>query len=361
MPYRSRLLKPDGRELLLYARAPLPGSLTAPTPPGETPPSASHLRWHPLRREWVLYAGHRNHRTFLPPPGWNPLAPSTDPERPSEVPAGPWEVAVFENRFATLSGRAAPPPSTIVDTRAAAGHCEVIVFTQDPEASLSRLPIDRVDLIIQVWAERTRELGARDDIAYVMPFENRGAEIGASLHQPHGQIYAYPFVPPVAARHLEAEREHFATAGATLLSTLTRAEFEEQRRVVYCGPDAVSYVPVCARHPYEQWVMPRRPVAWLHELDDRERLDLAHALHQALARLDGLWQTPMPYILVVYQAPTDGQAHPSTHAHIQIYPAMRMAGRQKFLGGSELGGGAFAADVLPEQAADALRAVVLAA
>src|SRR5690606_19145073 len=129
----------------------------------------------------------------------------TDPAVPTELPAGPWEAAVFENLFPTLSGRAGPPPPSIVETRPGHGACEVVVFTQDPSTSLGRLPLDRVALVLDVWADRCEELGRRDDVAYVFPFENRGVEVGVTLHHPHGQIYAYPFVPPVAARELEQQ------------------------------------------------------------------------------------------------------------------------------------------------------------
>ena len=92
--HKRQLTKPDGRDLILYARQPLEGPFDAPAPSARGT-LASHLRYHPLRGEWVIYAGHRQNRTFLPPPEWNPLAPATDPQHPTEVPAGPWEVAVF--------------------------------------------------------------------------------------------------------------------------------------------------------------------------------------------------------------------------------------------------------------------------
>ena len=191
-----RLTKPDGRALLLYARTPMPPSLEAPS--ANTTPLApnSHLRWHPLRGEWVAYAGHRQNRTFLPPPEYNPLAPSKDPENPTEVPEGPWDVAVFENLFPTLTPLAHDPPHAIVQTRPGFGACEVVVFTQDSSASLGTLPLSHIELLLEVWAHRYTELGAREDVQYVFPFENRGVEVGVTLHHPHGQIYAYPFVPP---------------------------------------------------------------------------------------------------------------------------------------------------------------------
>src|SRR5919109_2773493 len=114
-----RLTKPDGRPLILYARQPLPAQVPAPSANTTPLQPNSHLRWHPLRGEWVAYAGHRQNRTFLPPPEYNPLAPSRDPAHPTEVPVGAYDAAVFENRFTSLSGAAHDPPELSVPTRPA--------------------------------------------------------------------------------------------------------------------------------------------------------------------------------------------------------------------------------------------------
>lgn len=356
--HRLHLIKPDGRSLWLYSRSPLPASLTAPASGSQPASPDSHLRWHPLRGEWVAYASHRQHRTFLPPPEWNPLAPMTDPAVPTELPAGPWEAAVFENLFPTLSGRAGPPPPSIVETRPGHGACEVVVFTQDPSTSLGRLPLDRVALVLDVWADRCEELGRRDDVAYVFPFENRGVEVGVTLHHPHGQIYAYPFVPPVAARELEQQAAFHEREGRGLLQDLLERELDDgERRVIYRGRHAVALVPVCARYPYEVWIAPLRAAPALPDLTAEERLDVARALKTVLLKYDALWQRPFPYILVVHQAPTDGRPHPEAHVHIEIYPAYRMPGRLKYLAGSEVGAGVFTADTLPEEKARELQAV----
>jgi len=50
------------------------------------------------------------------------------------------------------------------------------VFTQDPYASLGSLELDHLDLLLQVWADRTRVVGGNPQIQYVLPFENRGVE-----------------------------------------------------------------------------------------------------------------------------------------------------------------------------------------
>jgi UDPglucose--hexose-1-phosphate uridylyltransferase len=355
--FKAQLTKPDGRALWLYARAPFPSDLTAPSPSAQPTVPHSHLRWHPLRGEWVAYASHRQHRTFLPPPEWNPLAVTTDPAAPTELPAGPWEVAVFENLFPTLSANSEDRPATIVETQPGKGACEVVVFTQDPHTSLGRLPLDRLELIVDVWADRYVELGKRDDVMYVFPFENRGVEVGVTLHHPHGQIYAYPFVPPVAARELEQQRAFFERHGRGLLEDLLEKEVADGRRVVYQGAHVMALVPVCARYPYEVWVAPMRPAPSLAALTPPERVDFARALKTIILKYDGLWKTSFPYILVMHQAPTDGRPHPEAHLHVEFYPAYRMPGRLKYLAGSEAGAGVFTADTLPEDKAQELRAV----
>jgi UDPglucose--hexose-1-phosphate uridylyltransferase len=355
--YKRQLEKPDGRALYLYSRSPIEET-TAPAPnDGAELARNPHVRWHPLRGEWIAYAGYRQHRTFLPPAEYDPLAPTRDPSHPTELPSGEYDVAVFENRFPTFYEGAHDPPKEIIETAPARGACEVVVYTKEAQGSLGALPLWNVEMIVDVWADRTLELGARDDIAYVFPFENRGVEVGVTLHHPHGQIYAYPFVPPIAERELGEMRAHYERTGKGLLASYVEAELADARRLVYAGPRCVAFIPACARWAYETWVVPLRPVARLPELSPNERADFARALKTVLMKLDGLFERPMPYVMALHQAPSDGGAHLEAHVHIEIYPALRMPNRIKYLAGSEIGAGVFTADTFPEDKADELRRV----
>ncbi|WP_246351739.1 galactose-1-phosphate uridylyltransferase, partial [Deinobacterium chartae] len=350
-------VKPDGRQLWLYARHPLHVT-DIPSPSPEPVTAHPHLRWHPLRGEWVIYAAHRQNRTFLPPPEYNPLAPTTDPSNPTELPAGNYQVAVFENRFPSLVPHpAAPPHLPAARTAPGQGACEVVVFTQDATGSLGRLDEDHLELLLQVWADRTDQLGTHEHIRYVLPFENRGVEVGVTLHHPHGQIYAYPFIPPVQQKALELQRAHLEATGRNLGHDLVTAELEGRERLVSEREHALSFVPPFARYPYETWVMPKRPVAYLSELSAAQRRDLASSLKESVLRLDGLWGRPMPYLLTVQQAPTDGEAHAEWALRIELSPALRTESKLKFLAGTELGAGVFANDTLPEHKARELREV----
>ncbi len=358
--HKRQLTKPDGRALLLYGRRPIPDDLEAPSPAGAGggPPN-SHLRWHPLRGEWVAYASHRQNRTFLPPPEYNPLAPAAPGAAPTEVPPGPWDVAVFENLFPALTLAAHDPPSLAIPTGPGKGVCEVVVFTQDASTSLGRLPLWHLELLIEVWADRYVEVGSRPEVQNVVPFENRGVEVGVTLHHPHGQLYAYPFVPPVPARELEQQRAYYERHGRGLLEDFVAREVAEGVRLLYDGPGAAAFMPICARYSYEVWVAPKRPAASFAALTASERRDFARALKTVLLKYDGLWQRPFPYILAFHQAPTDGAEHPEAHLHAEFYPAYRMPGRLKYLAGSEIGAGVFTADTLPEQKVEELRAVTV--
>lgn len=357
--HRRELIKPDGRKLTLYSHLPLEGPIDAPSPFAEPLADGAHLRWHPLRGEWVTYAAYRQGRTFLPPSGYNPLAPTTDATNPTEVPYGAWDIAVFDNRFPSLGGTAVEPPQSIVPTAAATGHCEVVVFSNDSTMSLGALPLAHLELLMQVWADRTERLASRGDIAYVLPFENRGVEVGVTLHHPHGQIYGYPVVPPIPTRMEQLARDHFDTTGIGLLQRHIANEVQSGQRMLYHGPHASAFVPACARYPYEVWIAPTEPVESFARLTAPERADLARALKTVLLKLDGLWQRPLPYLLAWFQAPTDGAPHPESHLHAELYPPYRTPDRLKYLAGTELAAGFFAMDTLPEAKARELQQVLV--
>jgi UDPglucose--hexose-1-phosphate uridylyltransferase len=357
--YSHQLLKPDGRQLTLYSRYPIANNITATSPSNEPVQANPHLRWHPLRGEWVAYASHRQGRTFMPPPEYNPLAPTSNSEFPTELPSGKYDVAVFENRFPSMALVANNPPKSIVETLPANGACEVVVFTQNPQASLSSLELEHLDLLLQVWGDRTRVLGANPEIQYVLPFENKGVEVGVTLHHPHGQIYAYPFVPPVPMRMQQMQQQFYDKHQQGLLADLIQKEIADNKRIIYQDEYAIAFVPVCARYPYEVWLAPIQPVSAFHHLTAPQRTALAKALKTVTLKYDGLWKRPFPYLMAWFQAPTDGKAHPEAHLHAQFYPPYRTSDRLKYLAGTELAAGMFANDALPEEKAKELQAVVV--
>lgn len=356
--YSQILLKPDGRQLTLYSRCPIAPGITAPSPSPEPILANPHLRWHPLRGEWVAYASHRQESSLTSPP-YHPFAPSKDPEFPTELPSGRYDIAVFDRRFPAMTLTASAAPASIVETLPANGACEVVVFTQDPQASLGSLELEHLELLLQVWADRIRILGHTSQIQYVLPFENKGIEMGMTLLHPHGEIYAYPFIPPIPARMFYCQRTYYSHYHRGLLRDMIKDEIEDRQRIIYLDDEAVAFVPACARYPYEVWVAPIQPVATFSHLTEAQQRGLAKALKTVLLKYDRLWNRPFPYLMAWYPAPTDGNAHPEWHLHAQIYPPYRTSDRLKYLAGTELAAGMFANDALPEEKAKELQAVVV--
>jgi UDPglucose--hexose-1-phosphate uridylyltransferase len=296
------------------------------------------LRFNELRGEQVDYAIHRQERTFLPARDHCPLCPTRPGGEPTEIPLPAFEIAVFDNRFPAF--------------QAPAGAAEVVVYTDDHDASFNTLAPERVEDLMWVWRQRYLELGAREDIDYVFIFENRGVEVGVTLHHPHGQIYGYPFLPPVPALELVADER----LGGCAVCTLLARELGDGRRVVFESDAVVVYVPYAARWAYEAHVVLREHRASLLDCEPGELRALAGAL-QALTRgYDALFDRRFPYVMAVHQAPTDGRRR--GHLHVEFYPPLRTAEKLKYLAGSEQGAGTFISDTLPEESALALRKAI---
>ena len=335
---RHDLLQPDGRRLYLYGDyEPAPSGYTAP----RLADGAYERRWNPLRREWVLVAAARQGRTFLPDATDCALCPSR-PGQSSEIPASRYRLAVFENRFPAMRP----------------GVCEVVVYTEAHEGSMATLGPERMNEVVEVWTDRYRELAARSDVDYVLTFENRGEAVGATLHHPHGQIYGYPFIPPVAATELQAVRAHARAGKGCLQCLLIATERSEGTRVLFDVGGVVAYVAAYARWPYEVHIAPRMHYGALPELPGRARSVLGWSLSRITAAYDRLFDRPMPYMMVIHQGPTDGKSHDESHLRVEFYPVMRGPGRLKYLAAGENGAGTFVSDGLPEVKASELRALL---
>jgi UDPglucose--hexose-1-phosphate uridylyltransferase len=318
----------------------------------------SERRWNPILGEWVITATHRQDRTFLPPAEYCPLCPTKPGGTPTEIGRSTFDIAVFDNRFPSLRPDPEPPAvegTALTPVEPSYGACEVVVYTPDHGSTLASMPVERVRRLIAVWAHRTLVLGARHEVAYVFVFENKGEQIGVTLHHPHGQIYAYPTVPPVLVREATNAATHRTTTARCLWCDLNAQELADDRRVVARGGGWIATVPFFARWPYEVHLTPERHVGWLHELDAAEVDGLARTLLTVIRKYDGLFDISLPYIMAIHQRPTDGGDHEGYHLHVEFYPPHRTATKLKYLAGSEAGAGAFINDTLPEDTAAVLR------
>jgi UDPglucose--hexose-1-phosphate uridylyltransferase len=370
-PVRKTLVHlADGRELI-YFDSKDDGDRTAypDTRPLGDGPQPGESRLDPLLGEWVAVAGHRQERPYHPGEDVCPLCPSTA-TRHSEIPAPDYEVAVFENRFPSLAGPPAPDdeltgplPNRL---RRGGGRCEVVVFTDDHDATFASLDEARVELILDAWTDRTATLFALPGIAQVYVFENAGAEIGVTINHPHGQIYALPYLAPKMAQVIRQSADHHARTGRNLHDDVLAAELAGGR-VLFQNAEWAAFVPFAARWPYEAHLYPKRRVPDFTALDDAQRAAFPGAyldLLRRFRRLFGAGAPPVPYIAAWHQAPpaagpgAPGAAadRPAVALHAEVFTVRRAPDKLKYLAGTESGMGAFMNDISPERAAERLRA-----
>ena len=342
----------DGRELIYFddadtrlnpARKPDARVLDA------RPPTAT-MRQDVLTGEWISIAAARQNRVFLPPAHLDPLAPATD-SNPSEVP-DQYDVAVFENRSPSFG-----PELGAVDiggvglerTHPSIGRCEVVCFSPAHEGSFGSLTPSRARTVIEAWADRTAALSAMPGVSQVFPFENRGEAIGVTLHHPHGQIYAYPYVTPRTLRVIDS----LDAVGPDLFQRILDSE-RASDRVVLSGEHWTAFVPFAARWPIEVHMLPHRHLPDFAATDDAERDELSTLYLRLLRGIDALYPTPTPYIAAWHQAPVR-ERRDDIRLMLQVTSPRRAEHKLKYLAGSEAAMGAWIGDVPPEQAAAAIR------
>lgn len=237
-----------------------------------------------------------------------------------------YDVRWFENRWPSLPD----------------GRSEVVLYTPDHHATLWSLGSEGASKVVRLWAQRTTALGARPDVAYVLVFENRGPEIGATITHPHGQVFAFDVVPPAPSREL-------ASPSCALCGV------DPGERLVAQDGGWRAWVPHAAAWPFELLLAPADHQPDLPAVAERGPEELASVLVDVLERLDRLFAQPMPYMLWLHQRPTDGAHWPAAHVHLHIAPVLRKPGTVRYVAAGELGSGVYFNPVEPEEAAEQLR------
>ena len=284
------------------------------------------------------------------PADWCPFDPGS-----GRVP-DQFDVFLYPNDFPAFRMDAEPfsPETGLYRKTGARGSCDVVIYHPEHTLAPSQMPVEHWRKVVDVWKRRHRELAALPDIQYVYIFENTGASIGVTMPHPHGQIYAFPFIPPLIERELNAASGHFREHGECIYCRILQDELASGERIVTHNQDFVAFVPFFARWPGEMQLCARRHFASVTEWSDAEASNLASLIKKVRMKYDNLYGFPMPLMMLLRQSPVKGD-HPYFHFHIDFYPIQRAPTKLKYLAGVESGAGTFLNDTVAEQKARELR------
>ncbi len=309
------------------------------------------LRHNPITDEWVLISSDRQKRPVQPASNMCPLCPGgVEFDRD-------YDLAVFDNRFPSLKINAAPVglnDDRIFKNYPSFGKCEVIMYTSDHNSAMSRMPISQIEKLIYVWEDRTRELAKDKKIKYIYPFENRGKEVGATLSHPHGQLYAFPFIPKRIWAMIKAHEKYHQEMGKCVICDLVKAELKSNKRVIYESTHFIAVVPYFARFPYEVHIYPKRHFSFFMDMTAREKFDLAVILKIVTSKYDALFEQEFPYMMAIFQSPVNPSMD-GFHFHVEFYPPKRDKNKVKWMASVETGTWTFINPTTPAEIASQLR------
>jgi len=312
----------------------------------------AELRWHPLIKDWIMIASHRQNRPQMPK-DWCPFCPGS-----GRVPDN-YDVYKYDNDFPALSQNPPVPDDVETElyrTREAYGKCEVILYSPQHTVTLPELPVSHVKKLVDLWTERFIELSKDEKIKYIFIFENRGEIVGVTMPHPHGQIYGYSYIPKKLELELGACKEHYDQNKSCLICDILKNEMDFGERVIFENEDFIVFLPFFTEYPYGVYIASKKHKQNLTQFDDSEKLNLARTVRDTAGMLDSLFGFQFPYMMCMHQDPVNsGDFSEYYHFHIEFFPPMRAADKQKFNASSETGAWAHANPTKPEEKAVELR------
>ena len=312
----------------------------------------AELRYNPLIKDWVMIASHRQNRPQMPK-DWCPFCPGS-----GKVPEH-FTVYEYDNDFPALSQNPPIPDDVATElykTKEAYGKCEVILYSPEHTVTLPELSVEHIRELVDLWTSRFEELRKDERIKYIFIFENRGDVVGVTMPHPHGQIYGYSYIPKKLELELASCKEYKEEKGECLICDIVKNEKEFGKRVIIENEDFITFLPFFADYPYGVYVAAKGHVQNLTQFSDRQKNNLAEILKETAGTLDSLFDYTFPYMMCMHQDPVNGEdASEYYHFHIEFYPPMRSADKQKFNASSETGAWASCNPTAPEEMAEQLK------
>jgi UDPglucose--hexose-1-phosphate uridylyltransferase len=311
----------------------------------------AELRYNPLLNTYTMVAGNRQNRPHLPK-DYCPFCTSSG-KVPNE-----YEMLVYDNDFPVLSlapEKVANKNKDFFIAKDAYGKCEVILYSHLHHQHLYQLQLSQIEKLVEVWKQRTEELCLYKNIQYIFPFENRGEEVGVTIHHPHGQLYAYSWVPAKIETELQNCEKYFQQNNTNLFTHLIHAEVEANKRIIFENDSFICLLPYFTDYPYGVFIIAKKNIVSLLEFSTIEKKELAQCIKNITGAFEYLFQKQFHYMMCVHHASFNNETFKNQNLyyrfHIEFYPPLRASDKIKWMASSETGAGAAANPRLVEETA----------
>lgn len=331
----------------------------------------SHIRQNPLTGDWIMVSPHRTKRPWQGKTEdiFTDSRPQYDPtcylcagnsRMNGEINLNYLDTYVFQNDFAALQANVPDgeiKKANLLIAESVKGECRVICFSPRHDLTLAEMETHDIRKVVDIWISQFEDFRKNKAINYVQIFENKGETMGCSNPHPHGQIWASSNIPVEIQKETEHQKDYYEIHQKTLLAAYWQLEVAESERIVIENDSFLVVVPFWATWPFETLLIPKRPMAYIFEMNEKEKDDLADITRRLTTRYDNLFSTSFPYSAGIHQAPTQITEPESWHWHIHFYPPLlRSATVKKFMVGYELLANP-QRDITPERAAEQLRSL----
>lgn len=312
----------------------------------------AELRWNPLTQDWVMIASHRQARPQMPK-DWCPFCPEF-----GNVPDD-FAVLKYDNDFPALSQTPPKPDAVATDffkTAPAYGKCEVILYSPKHAVTIPELSNVHLKKLVDLWCERFTAMQHDEKIKYIFIFENRGEAVGVTMPHPHGQIYAYNFLPKKLELEVDSAKKYYAQNKNCLYCDMLENEIKEKERIIFSNAHFTVFLPFFTEYPYGVYIQSNAHKQYITDFNEQEKQALAQIIKYTVGMLDALFEMQFPYMMCMHNAPVNSGCYVNDfHFHIEFFPPMRCADKKKFNASSETGAWAHCNPTCPEDTAKELR------
>jgi UDPglucose--hexose-1-phosphate uridylyltransferase len=194
-----------------------------------------------------------------------------------------------------------------------------------------------------LWIERFNYYKNFSEIKYIFLFENRGKEVGVTMSHPHGQLYAYPFVPQKIEVELKNSRNYFDKNNRNLFDDMIREEMRDKKRIILETPTFIVYLPFFTDYPYGIFIVSKKENLYINDFSILEQQELAILLKKVVKMFDNLFDKLFPFMMCIHQGVVNTQEFSEEmqrkyyRFHIEFYPPLRNENTIKYYASSEMG------------------------